>query len=458
MLGITKFICGKYFFFILLFISTACTLWKSNISKDELANQHKLLYEQESIVRKTTVFNYTTLQKKNKQFDSKASIPITPFCWKSKISEANESFLTTPYTAFSLAFFPTDRPLWKYPIIIEGLEQNIFVNSINQSPLNIDLSSIPDGKYNIMVCKNTESCKQLPYSQLASFIKSRLASSPIFTIAKNSAKIDPEAKTSFSEAYSDIFSWLATQSKSTDIFGLGVNIWIEQGHLVWPTSKTTIWNNHLVTSNFLKIDPNFIDKNATIPFIAIKHQSSQKNTKNGSCFPQLNIFALDFNKNGIRFSAPYEGKKIDVNQDGILEFVGWPKNDPVGFLMIDSNQDGKFNDINEIFSNMLKDFKFKDVISLIKSMDTNKDSILDSRDKYFQQLGLWVDNNANGIVDDAEALPLKKAKIKSINLDFKKRVETDHYGNTSDYQSIVNMDNETNMIKISSIYLISTDH
>ncbi|MCJ8276781.1 MAG: hypothetical protein MJK18_08060, partial [Bdellovibrionales bacterium] len=94
----------------------------------------------------------------------------------------------------------------------------------------------------------------------------------------------------------------------------------------------------------------------------------------------------------------------------------WPtKEDPVYFLALDKNNDGKINNGSELFGeteNMENGFL------ALAVYDKNKDQIIDHKDPVFKKLLLWKDKNANGKSEPGELMPLKKKKVHFLSLKY----------------------------------------
>ncbi|WP_295900844.1 EF-hand domain-containing protein [uncultured Bdellovibrio sp.] len=94
----------------------------------------------------------------------------------------------------------------------------------------------------------------------------------------------------------------------------------------------------------------------------------------------------------------------------------WPeKGAPGAFIAVDRNGDKKITTADELFGN--QGDKFKNGFEALREFDSNKDDVIDSKDKDFAKLLLWYDKNGDGIVQDGELVSLK-SKIKSVSLKY----------------------------------------
>ena len=98
-------------------------------------------------------------------------------------------------------------------------------------------------------------------------------------------------------------------------------------------------------------------------------------------------------------------------------YVHWPKaNHPGYFLAIDRNGDKKITLSSELFRDR---FKIKNGFEDLRSLDSNKDNVIDHLDKDFSKIVLWKDKNGNGIGESSELISLKEKKIRWISLNYR---------------------------------------
>jgi hypothetical protein len=122
---------------------------------------------------------------------------------------------------------------------------------------------------------------------------------------------------------------------------------------------------------------------------------------------------IDTAGNGIKLDSWQTSTVLfDLDGNGTKENTGWTKaNGDDAFLVIDKNNDGKINDITEMFGN-------RDVpgFKQLATYDSNKDGLINATDTQFNLLKLWNDKNANGVVDSGELTTLAANGIKEISL------------------------------------------
>ena len=96
--------------------------------------------------------------------------------------------------------------------------------------------------------------------------------------------------------------------------------------------------------------------------------------------------------------------------------IYWPEKNHAGyFLAFDRNKDGQITEAYELFGN---NAQAKNGFEALRSFDSNKDRVIDSRDAHFSKLVLWKDKNGNGIGEASELQPLSKKNVKWISLNY----------------------------------------
>jgi hypothetical protein len=95
-----------------------------------------------------------------------------------------------------------------------------------------------------------------------------------------------------------------------------------------------------------------------------------------------------------------------------------------GFLVIDNNENGEVDDINDLFGGSVGEGFAK-----LETFDSNKDGTVDAQDKLFNQLKIWQDSNSNGITDQGELQSLSAHGISSLNVNYTNQFTMDAQGN-----------------------------
>ena len=120
---------------------------------------------------------------------------------------------------------------------------------------------------------------------------------------------------------------------------------------------------------------------------------------------------INLDGNGIKLiNIDKSNAMFDLTGSGFANKTGWVSSGSA-FLVMDRNNNGKIDDISEMFGNN-KESGFQ----ALAAYDTNKDEKIDSSDPIFNSLKLWQDKNGDGITENGELISLSDAGIKSISL------------------------------------------
>ena len=97
--------------------------------------------------------------------------------------------------------------------------------------------------------------------------------------------------------------------------------------------------------------------------------------------------------------------------------TSWPEAGHVGyFLALDRDGSGAIDKKNELFGDGVNE---KNGFEVLKKLDSNKDGVIDKKDKEFKNLVLWNDKNGDGISQKDELIKLSD-KVESISLKYEK--------------------------------------
>lgn len=111
---------------------------------------------------------------------------------------------------------------------------------------------------------------------------------------------------------------------------------------------------------------------------------------------------------------------FDLQGSGLKQKVGWIAKD-TGLLALDLNGNGKIDSGRELFGDFTK-LKSGGLASngyqALGQYDSNKDGVINSKDKVFSKLVLWVDGNADGITQKGELKSLSKLGITGISVNY----------------------------------------
>ncbi len=125
---------------------------------------------------------------------------------------------------------------------------------------------------------------------------------------------------------------------------------------------------------------------------------------------------LDLDHNGLQFVSLHDSNAhFDYNGDGTIVQTAWVGNHD-GILAYDANGDHIVNNGMEIAFTHYAPGTITDMQALEAAFDTNHDGVLNAQDAHFNQFGVWVDANGNGVCDSGEYHTLPQMGITSINL------------------------------------------
>jgi hypothetical protein len=149
---------------------------------------------------------------------------------------------------------------------------------------------------------------------------------------------------------------------------------------------------------------------------------------------------LDLNGDGIKTLGIQQGVRFDISADGLAVQTGWvAPND--GLLVVDKNLDNVINDGSELFgtSTILKNgLKAIDGYQALSELDSDGDGLITNKDSEFNQLGVWVDSNSNGLTESGEIHSLADLNITELNLTANSTRESSNgnlIGLTSNYRT-----------------------
>ncbi|MGK5061227.1 SdrD B-like domain-containing protein [Janthinobacterium sp. LB3P112] len=144
------------------------------------------------------------------------------------------------------------------------------------------------------------------------------------------------------------------------------------------------------------------------------------------------ILKLASGQNDMSWDAAITPIVIDLNGDGVHTIAradfhgsfdllgtssaiqtGWVSAQD-GLLAIDSNGNGKIDNISELFGGNEKGTGF----AKLSSYDSNGDGVVDAKDDKFAELRIWRDANSNGVTDDGELMSLHDAGVASLTVSY----------------------------------------
>ena len=163
--------------------------------------------------------------------------------------------------------------------------------------------------------------------------------------------------------------------------------------------------------------------------------TSGKNDKSWDA--AITPIAIDLDVNGIHTIArDAMTGSFDLLGTGKAIQSGWlSKGD--AFLAIDSNGNGKIDDIGELFGGSGKGSGF----AKLASYDSNHDGVVNALDAQFSSLLVWQDANSDGKTDAGELMSLEKAGIVSLGVGYTELPFLDENNNLHLERSSVTLSN-----------------
>ena len=134
---------------------------------------------------------------------------------------------------------------------------------------------------------------------------------------------------------------------------------------------------------------------------------------------------IDLDGNGITtVSRSAATGSFDLFGNGHAVKSGWIDAGDA-FLAIDSNGNGRVDDVNELFGGLAKG----DGYGKLAALDSNHDGVISAADAGFADLRVWQDANGNHVTDAGELRTLAEAGIASLGLDYENSFSLDAQGN-----------------------------
>ncbi|MCC8116030.1 MAG: hypothetical protein LIP18_02570, partial [Planctomycetes bacterium] len=141
----------------------------------------------------------------------------------------------------------------------------------------------------------------------------------------------------------------------------------------------------------------------------------------GLCDPLV----FDLGDEGINLTSAEDGVYFDIKGDGTPVKTAFIQGNNA-FLYLDENGNGVVDDANELFGDHAG---HANGFEKLRQYDDNGDGVIDENDEIYSQLRLWRDLNGDGVNQLEESLTLAEAGIKSINLNYDNTCTLDQHGN-----------------------------
>jgi len=155
---------------------------------------------------------------------------------------------------------------------------------------------------------------------------------------------------------------------------------------------------------------------------------------------------IDLLHDGYRLTDTAGGVWFDLDGDGMVEQVSWtsPGSDEA-FLWLDQNDNGVVDHGLELFGSFFDGNGFVTLARWDQGAQEDVDfggdgnGVIDSRDRIWPRLRLWVDANHNGVSEASEIFTLDEKGVRSIDLAFRTSERVDRHGNRFRYRSMVSV-------------------
>jgi hypothetical protein len=179
----------------------------------------------------------------------------------------------------------------------------------------------------------------------------------------------------------------------------------------------------------------------TPPGSHFRSDQTGDDTDPSNCSPII----IDITGDGFALTDAEHGVTFDIADTGTPIRMAWTANANNAFLALDRNSSGTITNGAELFGNFTAQpvSAHPNGFAALAIFDDplnggNGDGVIDSRDKIFSSLRLWVDANHDGISQPGELHTLPELGIYSISLDYSLAERKDQYGNLFRYRARVN--------------------
>jgi hypothetical protein len=169
------------------------------------------------------------------------------------------------------------------------------------------------------------------------------------------------------------------------------------------------------------------------------------------CVHTCSPIIIDTTGGGIRLTSALDGVLFDIAATGHQTQIAWTTaGSRNAFLVLDRNGNGRIDDGTELFGNRTPQPAsatpngFLAVAEFDKQENGgNGDGIIDDHDQIFSRLRLWIDENHDGISQEAELHTLPELGVLSINLNYRTARRTDEFGNVFRFRAKINAKNRS---------------
>lgn len=171
----------------------------------------------------------------------------------------------------------------------------------------------------------------------------------------------------------------------------------------------------------------------------------QPSAFSGCCAGAPSPILIDTTGNGFVLTDAKDGVRFDISGTGRAIQIAWTaSNSENGFLGLPGT-DGLIHNGKQLFGNftLQPPSTHPNGFLALAVYDQpanggNGDGIIDSRDKIFSSLRLWIDANHDGICQPEELHTLPSMGVDSISLNYHASMRRDQFGNLFRYRAKVN--------------------
>lgn len=156
---------------------------------------------------------------------------------------------------------------------------------------------------------------------------------------------------------------------------------------------------------------------------------------------------LDLAHNGIHLTSVAGGVLFDLDGDGVPDRVAWTSaGADEAFLWIDKNGNGTVDNGTELFGSAMDDNGFEALAQFDQrnqedvTWGGNADGVIDSQDRIWSQLRLWIDANHDGVSQPGEIFTLDQKGVSAIDLGYRWSGRRDGNNNLFRYRTSIAID------------------
>lgn len=156
---------------------------------------------------------------------------------------------------------------------------------------------------------------------------------------------------------------------------------------------------------------------------------------------------LDLAHNGIHLTGVSDGVLFDLNGDGIPDRIAWTAaGADEAFLWIDKNGNGIVDNGTELFGSAMDENGFEALAAFDQRNQEdviwggNADGVIDSHDRIWTYLRLWIDENHDGISQPSEIFTLEQKGVVAIDLGYRWSGRRDGNNNLFRYRTAITLE------------------